>query len=97
MSYDDDSEERGKSKRCRQRTPDLFIICQRSIYTEVSYNVLWIENGLTLISFSRNVKSSGDIRVVLCDIVLIDRLTIKRTLFVREQLRRLSRKIETFY
>lgn len=46
-------------------------------YTEVSYDVLWKGNGLISFSRNRNVKSSGDIRVVLCDIVSIDRLIIK--------------------
>lgn len=92
-SYDDDSERRGKSKRCRQWTLRLFIICQRSIYTGLT--IFWSENGHT--SFSRNVKSSGDIRcVVLCD-VRIDRSAIKRISLVRGELRQLSRKLNVAF
>jgi len=49
--------------------PGLFIICQQSICTKAT--ILWTGKDLT--SFSCNVKSSSDIRIVLCDVYRTDR------------------------
>jgi len=65
------------------------------LFTPKWATILRTENGLS--SFSCTIKSRSDICVVLYYVYRIERRAIKRTVLVREQLTRLSRKLNVIF